>query len=192
MCNIKLKNLDYGALQETLEKNINKINIFNNGKISIHTYKNNKYAESITVSNLENGEIKDVVFKKILVKNDEMYVLLTINNILAGHIKFGELTGYSDYGLYSYISEKCLPEIPVECILVLESLYIDEKYRGNNIGTVLVSYMEEFFTNNNYKGIIGVSISQQATEFYKNKCHYDISDVSNYDGNCPFYFVKRL
>jgi GNAT superfamily N-acetyltransferase len=87
------------------------------------------------------------------------------------YLKTHRKTDIKYFGFYAYESEKIVGGaygwIDQENWVYLDLLYVDEEFRGQDIGTMLINAVERFAKENKCVGILTETWSFQAKGFYE-------------------------
>lgn len=137
---------------------------------------NNKQMKDIVHSNLRKNNIekcqwlKDNISSDITVSNtiDSNFLAFDNDKLIGGAI------GYIEYNWY-----------------FLDLLYIDENYRGQNIGTKLIKAIEEFAIKENLTGVRMETWNFQARGFYEKNGYKVFAQIENCPPGTIDYFLKK-
>lgn len=137
---------------------------------------NNKLMKDIVHSNLRKNNIekcqwlKDNISSDITVSNtiDSNFLAFDNDKLIGGAI------GYIEYNWY-----------------FLDLLYIEENYRGQNIGTKLIKAIEEFAIKENLTGVRMETWNFQARGFYEKNGYKVFAQIENCPPGTIDYFLKK-
>lgn len=137
---------------------------------------NNKQMKDIVHSNLRKNNIekcqwlKDNISSDITVSNtiDSNFLAFDNDKLIGGAI------GYIEYNWY-----------------FLDLLYIEENYRGQNIGTKLIKAIEEFAIKENLTGVRMETWNFQARGFYEKNGYKVFAQIENCPPGTIDYFLKK-
>ena len=137
---------------------------------------NNKQMKDIVHSNLRKNNIekcqwlKDNISSDITVSNtiDSNFLAFDNDKLIGGAI------GYIEYNWY-----------------FLDLLYIDENYRGQNIGTKLIKAIEEFAIKENLTGVRMETWNFQSRGFYEKNGYKVFAQIENCPPGTIDYFLKK-
>lgn len=137
---------------------------------------NNKQMKDIVHSNLRKNNIekcqwlKDNISSDITVSNtiDSNFLAFDNGKLIGGAI------GYIEYNWY-----------------FLDLLYIEENYRGQNIGTKLIKAIEEFAIKENLTGVRMETWNFQARGFYEKNGYKVFAQIENCPPGTIDYFLKK-
>lgn len=75
----------------------------------------------------------------------------------------------------------------------IDCLFVDEEYRGDDVGTMLMKKVEEFALKNKCTGIITDTWSWQAKGFYEKMGFKQFGELKDHPiGAVTYFFEKRL
>ncbi len=106
------------------------------------------------------------------------------------------MKGFDNYNFHIKEDNKIIGGIIASSlydILEIEFLFIDENYRGKNLGTKLIAYIEGIAKKNGIKRILLNTYSFQAPEFYKKLGYSQLFSIEPcFEKYNQYYFIKYL
>lgn len=143
----------------------------------------------ITIKNDNNVEFKNIIHTNLIKNNMEKCEWLRNNassDINIPHAKNNNFLAFDDDGLIGgaigYVAYNWY---------FLDLLYVDEEYRGQDIGTNLIKQIEAFAKEENLTGVRMETWDFQARGFYEKNGYTVFAEIKDCPPGTIDYFLKK-